>query len=103
MLQDLLYEGGGFLADKREDAVDGAAGDADAAALFAPGALDTGDSKLTPALWFNLDGPSALCALKVGGFGALQLERRAEDTGLLYVRCGALSLPGLALPWLAMP
>ncbi|KIZ01502.1 hypothetical protein MNEG_6459 [Monoraphidium neglectum] len=64
-VQDLLYEGGGFLADKREDAVDGAAGDADAAALFAPGALDTGDSKLTPALWFNLDGPSALCALKV--------------------------------------
>ncbi|KAI8476445.1 MAG: Fanconi anaemia protein FancD2 nuclease-domain-containing protein [Monoraphidium minutum] len=70
--QDLLYEGGGFLADmtshpttqQQEDAAAGAAA-ADIAPLFAPGSVDVEDAHLKPALWFNLDGQNALCALRV--------------------------------------
>jgi len=54
-----------------------------------PGALRVDDANLAPALWFNLDGRSALVTLKVGvwvngGNLSVRVESRRE---LGYLFC----------------
>lgn len=61
----MLYDGGSFLADINQGS-SGDDGSGSIDATFAPGAVATGDPHLRPAVWFNLDGPSAMVALKVG-------------------------------------
>jgi hypothetical protein len=89
--QDLLYEGGGFLIDVQgaESAAGADSAGADALVPKEAGAMDVDDPCLKPALWFNLDGASALVSLKVGGWqgwrgGAASMRAGSDAVSLSF-------------------
>jgi hypothetical protein len=57
--KDMLYDGCAFVAEKGEAAEGSGDGN------FKPPGISTGDEALAPSLWLNLDGGSAIVALRV--------------------------------------